>query len=98
MPAMGATLESTGTWTAISFNTTKASKTEANVPNLEDINLESLKDADTGHVTWPELDQFVQLVADGYNISHWSAAKLVAILIGNKMRGWVPDVGSRTYP
>lgn len=77
-----------GAWTTITgLDTTAAGKTQANLPTVGSLNLESLK-TDAG-VVLPELDQFVQFVADGYGIGFWHAWALVTILM--RSRQGVPD-------
>lgn len=88
-----ATITSTGTHTVISFSATNSSKTDANVPLLEDIDFDSsLKDTD-----WDELKQFVQIIADAYSISFHAATVLIEKgLLILKQRD-VPTEQQRTY-
>lgn len=78
-----------GAWTTItSLDTVGAGKGRANVPDLGNINLESLK-GPLG-VTLSELEQFVQFMADGYNIGFQHAWTLLLILVRAKTQA--PDL------
>ena len=91
---MSATLSSTGTWSTITgLDTAAAAKTQQNVPAIGGLNFESLKVATGEGTIWSELDQFIQLVADGYAIGFWPAAQLVDIRLRAKLgQGNAPDV------
>ena len=91
---MSATISATGTFTDLStvVDATR-SKMIGNEPRLEGekgtapgglgMNLEVLKTAEG--VELPELNQFIDLVAQAYSLLHWQAAALVAILMRAKM-------------
>ena len=70
---MAATITDAGTWTGLTFNTTKAGLTTANVPHIENVDLAAIKDAD-----YPELVQFVSLFAAAHGIG-WQAAKQLVL-------------------
>lgn len=87
---MPATISATGTWTNLStvFDATR-SKAIGNEPRLEGekgpapgglgLNLEVLKTMEG--VDFPELVQFIDLVATQYSLLHWQAALLVQYLM-----------------
>lgn len=66
---MAATISASGTWTGLTFNTTKAAQTRSNVPTINDVNLSAIADAD-----YPELEQFITLFAAAHSIG-WQRAK-----------------------
>lgn len=91
---MSATISSSGTWTTItSMDTTAAGKDRQNVPSIENLNFESLKVATGEGLIMPEVNQFIQLMADGYNIGYWHAAQLLDIYMRMQLnQGNAPDV------
>lgn len=89
-----ATITATGTFTPLPgvFDATR-SNAIGNEPRLEGekgtapgglgINLEILKTMEG--VEFPELNQFIDLVATAYGLNHWSAALFVQYLMRAKM-------------
>lgn len=97
---MAAVLSSTGTWTrAGTVDLTAMAKTQPNLPVVEDWMMELLKDANGRGLVYPEIQQMVQLMADGLNIGHWPAAALMRYMLNAYLSNqFVPDVGSRVSP
>ncbi len=94
---MPATLTSTGTFTDLSgvISTARrstapgggySSKDRGNEPDIENWNLDSLKTLDG--VRLSELDQFVTLVAQAYNLHFWQAATLVQVFMRALMQSF----------
>lgn len=74
---MAAVISSLGNWTPLVGLTGQDAR--INTPSFSNIDLEDLK---TIHgVTHPELVNFVQLVADAYNLRFWQAAGVVEVLL-----------------
>jgi len=104
-----ATISSSGAWTVIDFdpigdpatgdgqpgaiNTLIGShqKTGMNVRRADDMNFERLK-----NFNLPELDQFAQLMADGYNINTQSAWALLWHCVKMAMNRQNPVVSQAT--
>jgi hypothetical protein len=72
---MAATISASGTWTGLTFNTTKAGLTRANVPTIENVDLAAIKDED-----YPEAVQFISLFAAAHGIG-WQPAKQLLLHI-----------------
>lgn len=71
---MPATISASGTWTGITFDSTNAARTKANVPTLDSQRLDGIAQA---NAPWSELQQFIQLVATNYSIGWRHALVLV---------------------
>lgn len=89
---MAGTLSSTGTWTALAGLVGMDAR--ANVPSINNIDLEALKSIHG--VVHEELRQFVQLAADAYALTFWQAAAIVEILLKALMNSEGPQQ-QRTY-
>lgn len=76
---MPATISQSGTWTTLAFDRTVNPKTGPNTRELEDLNLTAFNSGLTRGPSpnLPELDAFIQLVADAYSITNGSATTLV---------------------
>ena len=77
---MALTLTATGTATTLGFTTRNALATEDNRPRLNDMFFEQLADVDLS-----ELDQFIDILAAGYGISHQSALVLTLSALKTKL-------------
>lgn len=88
---MAATITATGTWTPLNLDFTRMSKTSANVPHADKMQLDALKSADLA-----ELVQFVQAMADGYGIGFNPAKALFFACVQAFMNRETPAV-SRSF-
>jgi len=102
---MAATISSAGTWTVLDFDPVGNPATfdgqpgavsalkgfhvkgGVNVRTADDMNFERLKEFNL-----PELDQFIQLMADGYNINTQAAWALAYHLVSMAMNRENPTV------
>jgi hypothetical protein len=78
-----ATITSTGTWTPLNVDFTKSPKTGPNVPAIASMQLEQIKPGPPSQsplLGYPELVQFLQLMADGYGISYNAAKALFSAI------------------
>lgn len=88
---MPAVITATGSWTPLNVDFTRMSKTSANVPHSDMMQLEQLKSQDL-----PELTQFIQAMADGYGIGFNQAKALFSQIFTAFMNRETPSV-SRSY-
>jgi len=96
---MSATISASGDWTGLTgLDTTAAAKTKANVPDFEDLNLESLKTTIGEGSELPELTQFITLLSDGYNIGYWHAAALLSKFLRMHFQSQTVPNLMRKYP
>lgn len=79
---MAATISASGTWTVLNLDTTSAPqvKTGMNVPGISKAQFEQIKSAG-----YPELMQFIQLMADGLGIGFQHAKSLCFALLTAEM-------------
>ena len=69
-----ADITAAGAWTTLNFDTSLIPKT-VNERRLEQIQHDAIVEQDL-----PELDQFIQAMADGYNISNQAATVLMGLI------------------
>lgn len=84
---MAATLSSTGTWTPVAMTTTDQMTADKSnhARYLDDFNGFAIQDAD-----YPELMQFIDLMAAGLGIGHTHAVNLLTALLAAKSNREVP--------
>ena len=95
---MPATISQAGTWTSLNFDRTVNPKTGPQARVADDLNLTQFNSALTRGPSpnFPELDQFIQLVADAYNVSNGTARTLIHHLTSMTLQRGEPT--AREYP
>jgi hypothetical protein len=88
---MPATITATGTWTPLNVDFSRMAKTGPNTLHADMMQLEQLKSQDL-----PELNQFIQAMADGYGIHFNTALALFSALWTARINRENPSV-SRFY-